>query len=205
MWETYTVNNIWHIRDLKQQTKRGNPRRIGPVRLKGINYGDRASEKCRELNQRDYGLPYEKIGNSVYLKGEYIGEADQIIINTVIGRQIRIKPTEEQEAAARTRAINYLAYIPSKDEDYCPSNGTEGEIFQGHWCAKCARDSFHETGDSCPILMHHLSGGEYLEQSMNYWRMTPKGPVCLAWLPPLPERQNPSIIPTAPGQLALID
>lgn len=42
---------------------------------------------------------------------------------------------------------------------YCPSNGTEGEIFMEAFCYRCARDTFDQQtgeGDPCQILGNAL-------------------------------------------------
>ena len=44
---------------------------------------------------------------------------------------------------------------------YRPSNGFEGELFDGAWCSDCARDAAHRAdpalGDGCPILAAALA------------------------------------------------
>lgn len=40
-------------------------------------------------------------------------------------------------------------------QPYRPSNGTEGEIFMGQWCARCLRDKERREGDAfagCDII-----------------------------------------------------
>ncbi len=32
------------------------------------------------------------------------------------------------------------------------ANGTEYELWSGHWCSRCARDAFAEHGAGCPLL-----------------------------------------------------
>ena len=61
-------------------------------------------------------------------------------------------------------------------EPYLPSNGTEGEIFMGHWCDRCQKDQFEAGGDSCAILLNTLCGKQPDE-----WRYEGGVPVCTAF------------------------
>ena len=77
---------------------------------------------------------------------------------------------------------------------YRPSNGTEGEDFQEHWCAHCARDAAFrdnpDSGDGCPIVaatfVFQIDEPEYPEE----WIEDDRGPRCTAFTtdPTLPSR-----------------
>lgn len=65
---------------------------------------------------------------------------------------------------------------------YRPSNGTEGEIFMGKWCASCALDCYgkgyleNEGEPNCEILADALAGGNPRE-----WISDARGPRCTAF------------------------
>ncbi|EME69738.1 hypothetical protein H261_11909 [Paramagnetospirillum caucaseum] len=60
--------------------------------------------------------------------------------------------------ADRTIYPDDLATVCAKraGQKYRPSNGTEGELFYGAWCADCAREAAYRAdpalGEPCPIL-----------------------------------------------------
>lgn len=68
---------------------------------------------------------------------------------------------------------------------YRPSNGTEGEIFQGDWCSRCERDRPSREGDpseGCSILVKvyalPIDDPAYPEE----WTYGPDGqPLCTAF------------------------
>ena len=61
-------------------------------------------------------------------------------------------------------------------EPYLPSNGTEGEIFMGHWCERCHKDQFDAGGDGCPILLKSLLNDQPAE-----WVYRDGSPICTAF------------------------
>ena len=65
---------------------------------------------------------------------------------------------------------------------YCPTNGTAGEIFHGHWCNRCE----HDVDENCSIVMLGYAGEEPIE-----WQYQQGRPICTAWqqrtTPPKPE------------------
>ncbi len=69
---------------------------------------------------------------------------------------------------------------------YCPSNGTEGEIFKSYFCDDCARESFNGDtgeGDQCEIMnraiCHDIDDDEYPEE----WTFDNNGqPTCTAFV-----------------------
>jgi len=73
------------------------------------------------------------------------------------------------------RASPIYAGLEIEDQLYQPSNGTEGEIFMGHWCRKCAKDD-PDRQIYCPILSGSLAGEQQQE-----WRYNNNAPVCTAF------------------------
>lgn len=66
-------------------------------------------------------------------------------------------------------------------EPYRPSNGTEGEIFQGQWCYHCARFE-PEEGEYCPILGAAMMNDIGDEEFPSEWvRDAANGPRCTAF------------------------
>lgn len=61
---------------------------------------------------------------------------------------------------------------------YRPSNGTEGDIFHAHWCARCTKA---KPGDPCMIagsaFFHDIGDPEYPKE----WVTDEKGPRCTAF------------------------
>lgn len=76
--------------------------------------------------------------------------------------------------------------LPMADiELYCPSNGTEGEIFMGQWCARCQRDrgSREPDGDGCDIIAMTMAFRVDDPEYPKEWRRDgPSGPRCTAFL-----------------------
>lgn len=68
---------------------------------------------------------------------------------------------------------------------YRPSNGTEGEIFYGRWCAWCERDREYRDGgqgDPCPILTATYALSVNDPDYPREWREDgPRGPRCTAY------------------------
>ncbi len=73
-------------------------------------------------------------------------------------------------------------------QQYMPSNGTEGEIFQSEWCARCQRDRAMREGipfedidperESCQILNASYRGEAF------EWVYDASGqPLCTAFVP----------------------
>ncbi len=65
---------------------------------------------------------------------------------------------------------------------YRPSNGTEGDIFMGEWCANCALANFDDPDRACMInlraLAHHIDEPEYPAE----WNYSDGGvPQCTAF------------------------
>lgn len=57
-------------------------------------------------------------------------------------------------------------------EPYLPSNGSEGSIFEDHWCRQCSKDSWLRDGQkSCGILMGAHAGKQPKE--WKYWGGAP--------------------------------
>lgn len=77
------------------------------------------------------------------------------------------------------------AFIELDVEDgtkYCPSNGTEGDIFMSHFCFKCIRHPISsEAKTQCRILMksffHKIHEKEYPKQ----WRYKNGRPLCTSF------------------------
>lgn len=88
---------------------------------------------------------------------------------------------------------------------YRPSNGTEGAIFQEHFCESCAHDTYNtETGEgkSCDILMrtmlHSVDDPEYPEE----WQQEPgEQPRCTAFL----SRDAEPMKPKCPNTIDLFE
>jgi hypothetical protein len=76
MWEVIDGGgHNWAIGDFDQPLGPGNPKTIGPVRRKGHNNYDEATEKARLNNIRDYGRNVKMAGQFVYSpKDEYLGQ-----------------------------------------------------------------------------------------------------------------------------------
>lgn len=70
--------------------------------------------------------------------------------------------------------------MPSK---YRPSNGTEGDIFMGKWCAECACHSFDEDSEVlCPILGNVMAFSVDDPEYPSEWTYNDKGdPICTAF------------------------
>ena len=75
---------------------------------------------------------------------------------------------------------------------YRPSNGTEGDIFIGHWCASCARDKHASEGkpieecednELCPILGKTMAHDVDDPEFPGDWIYDGDGkPCCTSWL-----------------------
>lgn len=85
-----------------------------------------------------------------------------------------------------------VLYPEAAGKPYRPSNGTEGQLFEGHWCDKCQRDRLTEYGCDIRTSAHCFSVGDagYPEQ----WKFDERGaPICTAFVhlddepPPLEE------------------
>lgn len=64
-------------------------------------------------------------------------------------------------------------------ELYRPSNGTEGEIFQGFWCARCRRD----IKGNCRILILAMALDVDSPDYPREWTFADDGsPVCTAFI-----------------------
>jgi hypothetical protein len=78
---------------------------------------------------------------------------------------------------------------------YRPSNGTEGEGFEGQWCEKCTRDAgFRENPDSadgCPILANVMIFNVDEAGYPKEWIQDDDGgnPRCTAFAPESPRRE----------------
>lgn len=81
-------------------------------------------------------------------------------------------------------------------EKYKPSNGTEGEIFQAHWCDNCKHDDFDDqtcTG-GCSILsktmLYDVDDPDYPSE----WQVIDGKPECKAFARPgAPDRCDKTI------------
>lgn len=65
---------------------------------------------------------------------------------------------------------------------YRPANGTEGDIFQAAWCAKCARANYDDPDNACMIelraMAHRIGDPEYPTE----WQYSNGGvPQCIAF------------------------
>jgi len=79
-------------------------------------------------------------------------------------------------------------------QKYRPSNGTEGEIFMGAWCCKCARDKamlegepFDECDDDelCPIIANTFAFNVDDPEYPKEWTYGADGqPCCTAYVYP---------------------
>jgi hypothetical protein len=58
---------------------------------------------------------------------------------------------------------------------YMPANGTEGDIFESHWCCNCDFVPDIETGE-CHVLMNAFSGVQPKE-----WIYHDNEPICTAF------------------------
>jgi hypothetical protein len=69
---------------------------------------------------------------------------------------------------------------------YRPSNGTEGDLFYGRWCAGCERErAFREDerADGCAIFSETLITGVDDPEYPRQWRQDgPRGPRCTAFV-----------------------
>ncbi len=84
---------------------------------------------------------------------------------------------------------------------YRPSNGTEGEIFMGQWCARCQHDDYHDGGDGCPIIGNTMALAVDHPDYPKEWREEgPQGPRCTNFLA---EGAEPPI-PVHPDQMPLL-
>ena len=71
-----------------------------------------------------------------------------------------------------------MSELIPRAERYRPANGTEGDLFQSHWCAGCERD---RDGD-CPILAATMA---YDIDDVAYppeWIVGRDGPECTAYV-----------------------
>lgn len=66
---------------------------------------------------------------------------------------------------------------------YRPSNGTEGELFQGAYCHRCKHDKFDgEDGESCRILIETFAWDVEDEEYPKEWIIATDGqPTCTAF------------------------
>lgn len=62
-------------------------------------------------------------------------------------------------------------------EPYRPANGTEGDIFEYHWCRRCCNDN-EDAGIYCEILSL-----AYLGEQPEEWVYAENKPVCTAFSP----------------------
>jgi len=63
-------------------------------------------------------------------------------------------------------------------EKFRPSNGTEGEVFIGHWCCNCQRD----VDEGCPILGATFSFDIDHPDYPKEWVRDETGPKCTAFV-----------------------
>ncbi len=63
---------------------------------------------------------------------------------------------------------------------YCPSNGTEGELFQEAYCHRCEHDKFNGMGgESCRILLETMAWNVDDEYYPKEWIIATDGqPTC---------------------------
>jgi hypothetical protein len=81
---------------------------------------------------------------------------------------------------------------------YLPSNGSEGEIFQAHWCHQCAKDSWGRGGEkTCKYLSKALCG-----EAPKVWVYQSGAPLCTAFKHYQDSSQSDHVVP---GQLSLLD
>jgi hypothetical protein len=71
-------------------------------------------------------------------------------------------------------AVEIYANVKAEDcEPYCPSNGTEGELFAYRWCGRC---QFDLVANPCEILTYMLCGIQQKE-----WIYIDDKPACTAF------------------------
>ena len=82
-----------------------------------------------------------------------------------------------------------MAYSAESPTPYRPSNGTEGYVFMGQWCAYCAMNRVDD--DACDIqlraLAHNTDEGEYPAE----WVSRNGKPVCTAFRDAQDEKGEP--------------
>lgn len=98
-------------------------------------------------------------------------------------------------------------YVEDAGQQWTPSNGTDGELFQDAWCSHCSRDRvangtvlFHAAGDDdmCQIL-----GASYRGEATE-WQIGADGqPQCTAFTPageptPTPRCEHTIELPLEP-------
>lgn len=66
-----------------------------------------------------------------------------------------------------------------EQKPYRPSNGTEGDIFMGHWCEHCAFNALDE--DGCDIQLTALAYGIDDPEYPGEWVYRASVPVCTAF------------------------
>jgi len=88
-------------------------------------------------------------------------------------------------------------------DSFCPSNGTEGEIFQEQYCNHCARDAGADKGNGCDILARAFYYEAWEKEYPTEWIYGSEGkPMCTAFTtepietpPPRPELTIEDFLP----------
>jgi len=109
------------------------------------------------------------------------GKYQAIAIDLDAPKPEPVAPDVTQRAAEITVGTDEQQIPDGKP--YLPSNGTEGEIFTGHWCNRCE----HDIDENCEILVRSLC-----HEQPDEWQYQNGKPVCTAWRqrntpPPKPE------------------
>lgn len=79
-------------------------------------------------------------------------------------------------------------FAKSAGKPYRPSNGSEGDLFQGLWCAGCQRDAAFrndpDNNDGCAIVANTMAYDREDSEYPREWQYSSRGqPICTAFQP----------------------
>lgn len=123
-------------------------------------------------------------------------------LHGVVGETVLSAPVQAVNGYAPPLYVDGLAerLKARAGEPYQPSNGSEGQMFMGMWCARCKADAAFRadmnSADGCEIIANTMAMSARDPDYPREWQYSTDGqPICRAFQP----KDTPDRPPQIPG------